>query len=41
MAAMRGVSSSLRRAGLGIDGAFTDQVHTLARYLRENYPGRL
>ncbi len=25
-------------AGLGIDGAFTDQAHTLARYLKENFP---
>ncbi|KAL4451383.1 hypothetical protein ABPG77_009455 [Micractinium sp. CCAP 211/92] len=23
---------------LGIDGAFTDQAHTLARYLKENFP---
>lgn len=27
-------------AGLGIDGAFTDQAHTLARYLKENFPSK-
>lgn len=25
---------------VGIDGAFTDQAHTLARYLKENFPSK-